>query len=89
MSLELGKIIHGLAGFIKNVRLISGSIGRPVTEICLSRSSSGINVDLGKTVHVREHDLGLGWCWCKREVNVLGNYLEGKFYFDELASQIA
>lgn len=44
----------------------------------------GIDVDLGSTVHVRENDLGLGWCWCKNEVHVLGKYLEGKFYVDGL-----
>lgn len=41
-------------------------------------------MDSRRTVHVRENDLELGWCWCRKEKDVLERYLEGRFYVDEL-----
>lgn len=78
---------HGLAGSIKNVHFIPGSIGRSWRGIGFSRSNSNTDEDFRRTVGVREHDLGLRWCRRKRNVHVLGSYVEGKFYVDELHVQ--
>lgn len=75
---------HGLVGFIKKVRFILGSIGRPWRGIGFSRSNSNIDEDFRRTVGLREHDLGCRWCRHKRHVHVLGSNVEGKLYVNEL-----